>query len=167
MFRSIEDFLKVWNAEGANTCKVIAALTDESLSQAVAGGHRTLGRMAWHIVLTLGELPARTGLDVDAPAEDAPVPAGAEDIYRAYSNASDSLAKAIEAEWTDATLDVEDDMYGETWKRGFSLFVLLAHEIHHRGQMTVLMRQAGLKVPGVYGPALEEWEVYGAEPPAV
>jgi hypothetical protein len=27
--------------------------------------------------------------------------------------------------------------------------------------MTVLMRQAGLVVPGVYGPAREEWAVYG------
>lgn len=167
MFRRIEDFLKVWNAESANTCKVIAALTDESLSQSVAGGHRTLDRMAWHITLTLGEMTARTGLIVEAPAEEAPVPATAEEIYRAYSKASDSLAKSIESEWTDETLDVEDDMYGETWRRGFSLLVLLAHEIHHRGQMTVLMRQAGLQVPGVYGPSQEEWANYGAEPPAI
>ena len=31
----------------------------------------------------------------------------------------------------------------------------------------VLMRQAGLKVPGVYGPAREEWTAYGMQPPAV
>ena len=30
---------------------------------------------------------------------------------------------------------------------------LINHQNHHRGQMTVLMRQAGLTVPGVYGPA--------------
>jgi uncharacterized damage-inducible protein DinB len=27
--------------------------------------------------------------------------------------------------------------------------------------MTVLMRQAGLRVPGIYGPAKEEWEEHG------
>jgi hypothetical protein len=27
--------------------------------------------------------------------------------------------------------------------------------------MTVLMRQAGLKVPGFYGPAQEEWSAMG------
>ena len=32
--------------------------------------------------------------------------------------------------------------------------------------MTVLMRQAGLKVPGVYGPAREEWAEFGMQPPA-
>ncbi len=57
--------------------------------------------------------------------------------------------------------------YGERWKNGFTLEVLLRHEIHHRGRMTVLMRQAGLKVPGVYGPAMEEWEAFGAQPPEV
>ena len=49
----------------------------------------------------------------------------------------------------------------KTWTKGQALSVLLVHQIHHRGQMTVLMRQAGLKVPGIYGPALEEWERYG------
>ncbi|MEP0815416.1 MAG: DinB family protein [bacterium] len=167
MFRRIEDFLKVWTEESANTCKIFAALTDESLGQAVADGHRTLGRMAWHITLTLGEMIARTGLQVDAPPEDAPVPAASEEIFRAYSSASDAIAKAVQSEWTDETLDVEDDMYGETWKRGFTLFVLVTHEVHHRGQMTVLMRQAGLPVPGVYGPSKEEWVNYGADPPEV
>ena len=48
-----------------------------------------------------------------------------------------------------------------------SLQVLVVHQAHHRGQMTVLMRQAGLTVPGVYGPAREEWTTYGMQPPIV
>lgn len=43
-------------------------------------------------------------------------------------------------------------MYGEIWARGLTLFYLITHQAHHRGQMTVLMRQAGLPVPGIYGP---------------
>lgn len=31
--------------------------------------------------------------------------------------------------------------------------------------MTVLMRQAGLTVPGIYGPAKEEWATFGMEAP--
>lgn len=31
--------------------------------------------------------------------------------------------------------------------------------------MTVLMRQAGLPVPGIYGPAKEEWTTFGLEAP--
>jgi uncharacterized damage-inducible protein DinB len=33
---------------------------------------------------------------------------------------------------------------------------LVRHQVHHREQMTILMRQAGIVVPGVYGPAREE-----------
>jgi hypothetical protein len=29
------------------------------------------------------------------------------------------------------------------------------------------MRQAGLPVPGVYGPSMEEWVGFGAQPPVV
>ena len=50
---------------------------------------------------------------------------------------------------------------------GLTLQVLVVHQAHHRGQMTVLMRQAGLEVPGVYGPSRQEWAAYGMQPPAV
>ena len=48
-------------------------------------------------------------------------------------------------------------MYGEKWRERKTLGVLVTHQIHHRAQLTVVMRLAGLKVPGVYGPAKEEW----------
>jgi uncharacterized damage-inducible protein DinB len=92
--------------------------------------------------------------------------ASAAAIAAAYETASRSLLEQLEA-WDDATLDVEDDMYGQRWTRGFTLHALLEHQIHHRGQMTVLMRQAGLKVPGIYGPAREDWSGMGMEPPSV
>ncbi|WP_306434409.1 DinB family protein [Paenibacillus sp. J2TS4] len=40
--------------------------------------------------------------------------------------------------------------------RGKLLSILLTHDTHHRGQMTVLLRQAGLTVPGVMGPTKEQ-----------
>jgi uncharacterized damage-inducible protein DinB len=74
------------------------------------------------------------------------------------------LADQIGAKWKDATLMQEKNFYGMMWKLGMMLDILIRHEVHHRGQMTVLMRQAGLKVPGVYGPAKEEWANYGMKP---
>jgi uncharacterized damage-inducible protein DinB len=58
-------------------------------------------------------------------------------------------------------------MYGMKWPRGTTLYILLSHEIHHRGQMSVLMRQAGLKLPSIYGPTREAWASYGQSPPAI
>jgi len=54
---------------------------------------------------------------------------------------------------------------GQTWKQGDVLSSLILHQAHHRGQMTVLMRQAGLAVPGIYGPAKEEWAAMGMAAP--
>jgi uncharacterized damage-inducible protein DinB len=164
MFRKIEDFLGSWSYETEATVKVFSALTDESLAQKVYPDGRTLGRIAWHIVQTLPEMGNRTGLQVAGPGEDAPVPSSASEIVERFKEAAYSLQEEVQAGWTDAELEVQDDMYGEMWMRGQTLGVLVGHQTHHRGQMTVLMRQAGLKVPGVYGPAKEEWDEYGMPP---
>jgi uncharacterized damage-inducible protein DinB len=165
MFRKIADFLTAYESESQSTQKLMDALTDGSIVQRVADGHRTLGNVAWHIVLTLPEMMGHTGLAVTGAAEKTPTPSTAKEIADAYREASSSLAAQIKEKWTDETLEVVDEMYGEKWARGFTLSGLLSHEIHHRGQMTVLMRQAGLAVPGVYGPAKEEWTAYGMEAP--
>ncbi|MBU5443585.1 hypothetical protein KQI79_16315 [Paenibacillus sp. MSJ-34] len=45
----------------------------------------------------------------------------------------------------------------------FMIVVLLAASMY--GEMTVLMRQAGLVIPGVCGPAREQWSQLGQEAP--
>ncbi len=161
MFRKIEDFLGAWEYETEATLKVFRQLTDESLLQEVHAEGRTLGRIAWHIVQTLPEMGGRTGLDIQGPGEADPVPPSAEEITARFSKTAESLGEEVRNHWKDHDLEVEDEMYGEAWARGKTLAALLNHQTHHRGQMTVLMRQAGLQVPGVYGPSKEEWAAYG------
>jgi len=167
MFTTIDSFLNTFKSNAEGTTKVLESLTDESLSQPVAEDHRTLGRIAWHAITSIPEMMNRTGLKVASLKEDAAMPAAAADMAVAYRNVADELLEQIKANWQDGSLQVEDDMYGFKWKRGFTLWILLMHEIHHRGQMTVLMRQAGLKVPGVCGPSKEEWDQYGMETPSL
>jgi uncharacterized damage-inducible protein DinB len=167
MFRKIEDFIAAWESESGMTQKIFDALTDEALKQAVVDGHRTLGRMAWHIVTTIPEMMANTGLTLTAVKAEAPVPTAAAEIRQAYASAAGELLNQVKAAWTDETLMIEDEMYGEKWPRGRSAHILIDHQTHHRGQMTVLMRQAGLVVPGIYGPAKEGWAAYGAPAPEV
>ncbi len=161
MFTTLDGFLQGWGEISSNTRRVLDSLTDAALAQPVAPEGRTLGQIAWHLVQTLGEMGAKAGLAVDAPAEDAPMPAAAAEIAAAYRTAAASLVAELTAQWTDATLAETIPMYGEQWTRGKVLFVLLIHEVHHRGQLTVLMRQAALRVPGVCGPAREDWAQWG------
>jgi len=167
MFRRVADFLDHYRELSAKTARVLDTLTDASLAQPVADDHRTLGRIAWHLAQTVPEMMGRTGLRPEGPAEDAPAPAEASAIAEAYRTASRSLLEQVEASWTDATLAVEDEMYGSKWARSFSVTALVEHEVHHVGQMTVLMRQAGLRPPGIYGPAKEDWAAMNMAPPAV
>ena len=165
-YPTVKDFLTDWANESESTEKVLANLTNESLKQKVTPEGRSLGFLGWHLTETLGEMMGKTGLKVFTPDftsghwdEN-----NADNLRECYKNASDSLVEKIKASWTDDTLNQEDEMYGEKWKRGSTLSALVFHQAHHRGQMTVLMRQAGLKVPGTYGPSFEEWQAFGMEP---
>lgn len=164
MYRKVDDFINDWAYESSSTQKIFESLTDESLSQKVTPDGRDLGFIAWHLAVTIPELMARTGLKVEGPEEHSQPPSSAAEIVAAYKKASDSLVTQLKANWNDSMLEEEDDMYGEPWKKGQSLTNLLNHQIHHRGQMTVLMRQAGLSFPGFYGPTKEEWAAMGMEP---
>ncbi|HXX63816.1 MAG TPA: DinB family protein [Bacteroidota bacterium] len=167
MIRTIVDFDHVWSGELESTQKLFKHLTDRSLAQAVGPEGRTLARLAWHITTTIPEMMERTGLKLSGPKSDDPIPQSAREIARGYSDAAISLLEQVKAKWTDVTLLEKDEMYGETWQRGYTLFALTTHQIHHRAQMTVLMRQAGLEIPGLYGPARQEWAAYGMKPPEI
>lgn len=166
MFTSIEQFQKTWEYESGATARLLEKLTDASLTQPQRDDVRSAGRAAWHIVTTLPEMAGRIGVSVAGVNHTDPVPKKAAAIVAAYRTAAEAIAKQVGG-WTNADLLKEDDMYGQMWKRGQSLWALIAHEIHHRGQLTVLMRLAGLPVVGVYGPSKEEWSQYGGKPPEV
>ncbi len=167
MFHTIEEFTLGWNYESQGTQKLLDQLTDKSLAQAVAKDHRTIGRIAWHITTAIPEMMGHTGLRLPAVDASAPVPKTAAEIGKAYAAVSKQLLEQVKANWKDATLLTVDEMYGEKWPRGMTLDVLIKHQTHHRGQLTVLIRQAGLPVPGVYGPSKEEWVKYGAPAPEI
>jgi uncharacterized damage-inducible protein DinB len=167
MYSSPSEFARDWHFESRGTLQVLERLTDASLAQEVYPGGRSIGRLAWHIAQTIPEMMARTGLRISGAGEHEPVPSSAAAIAQGYREASASLLEQIAAHWTNATLAEKDDMYGEQWTRAETLAVLLRHQTHHRGQLTVLMRQAGLTVPGIYGPAKEDWAQMGMEPPPV
>ncbi len=161
MFHTIEEFLGDWRAEAEKTKTLFAQLTDDALEQKVWAEGRTLGRLAWHIVSSISEMMSRVGFKFDREMKDTDAVTSAEQIREGYALLTASLDEQIRDQWSDESLKVENDMYGQMWSNAATLNVLIVHQIHHRGQLTVLMRQAGLKVPGIYGPAKEDWSTYG------
>jgi uncharacterized damage-inducible protein DinB len=166
MFRTLDDFFGAYGHLTAGTGKIFAALNNKNLSKRVAPGYRTLGDLAWHIVVTIPEMMNQTGLGMSAIDPTEMPPKSAKKIQTAYKKVTGELTEAIKANWKDKTLLQADDLYGEKWPRGNTLYALVSHEIHHVGQMTVLLRQAKSKVPGLFGPSKEEWKKMGMKPPA-
>lgn len=164
MYNSIELFQTEWKYERDSTIKLLSNLTDESLNQKITPEGRSLGDIAWHLILTIPEMMGLTGLKIEGPEENSEVPKTTAKIIEAYKKTSKSFAEQLSKCWKDDDLLIEDEMYGEKWKRGSTIMYLCLHQAHHRGQMSVLMRQAGLKVPGIYGPSKEEWEAMGMKP---
>ena len=165
MYHKISDFIEDWKYESESTIKVLSNLTDEVLTVKFNNEIRTAGRLAWHIVGAVTELGHRMGLTFEEIDQDAPHPSTAKEIVDKYRSASDGLIKEISEKWTDDTLSIEDEItgQGDNWSRGKTLGALVTHQIHHRAQLTIVMRLSGLKVPGVYGPAKEEWAAYRME----
>ncbi len=159
---TIKEFTALWQSETKATVTIFEALTNEALDTKFNENVRTPGMLANHLVRTIGEMGAAAGLPV---TERTGTLATAKELANAYTEEADKLLAAVEENWTDESMSDEITLFGETWTKGFTLISLVAHQCHHRGQMTVLMRLAGLKVPGVYGPAKEEWAAIGMEAP--
>ncbi|MCP3741032.1 DinB family protein [Rossellomorea sp. BNER] len=157
MFRELNDFIRNWEYEATSTQKVLDQLTDESLQQKIAPDHWDLGGLAWHIVTTIHQMMSTVGLTLEPLKRGNDEPLSTQLIAQEYRNTSENLIKAIKEQWDDDKLKEIHDFYGNMLPAGVILLLLLQHQTHHRGQMTVLMRQSGLKVPGVYGPSKDEW----------
>ena len=165
MFQTLDHFLSSWEFEAGATQKLLNNLTDESLKQEIAPQNWTLGRIAWHTVTAIHIISSNTNLAFEAPTKDFPVPTSAQFIADSYNQASNAFVQALKTQWTDLTMKECIEFIGQQMPNGSLLMFLIQHQTHHRGQMTVLMRQAGLTVPGIYGPSKEEWANFGMEAP--
>jgi uncharacterized damage-inducible protein DinB len=167
MYTSIPEFIEEWTQEAATTQKVLDTLTDSSLQQMVSPKDRTLGRIAWHIVTSTPGMLSEFGITVDMVKNSAAIPASAKDIAETFRKVSADTIDAVKKQWTDDSLKDIQNVFGMNMPKAVTLSLLIKHIIHHRGQMTVLMRQAELNVPGVYGPSREEWSQIGMEAPTM
>jgi len=169
MFRSAADFNAIWKHETEHTLKLFGAIPDGALGQAVNEQHRDLRRLAWHITESAAEMPANLGVTIAGfpgePYKTVP-PATMKEIVGIYAAVAASVAEQV-ATLNNMAFATLYDYYGMKWTGAFALQVCVMHQAHHRGQMTVLMRQAGLTVPGTIGPAKEDWAGWGMPAPEV
>jgi uncharacterized damage-inducible protein DinB len=162
---SREATLRVWDQENASTLKVLRAVPNAHITLKPHPRGWRMKDLAWHLVTSerwfcTGPLGLATAGPDPAP-KDAPPSSGAA-MAEAREKSHAALAAAAakqDARWFEG----EVEFYGTRMPREEVLRLMLRHEAHHRGQLTVFLRLAGAKVPGVYGPSADEKDGAGEE----
>jgi uncharacterized damage-inducible protein DinB len=159
MISELEMFLKTWDHEAHNTVRLLRALPPAQYEFRPDPDGRSLGELTWH----LAELEAYVshGIDAGQFAPDSRRP----NIERPRT--IDALAPGYEQVHRDAVSRIEKLTLADL-DRSITFFAgprsirsllwdaIVAHGIHHRGQLVLMCRLAGGQVPGLYGPSREE-----------
>ena len=159
----IDGLLQELEAEAQTTRRVLERVPDNQLAWRPHEKARTLGELALHVAIVPGgvaELVASPS-PAQAPQFIDPSPKSASELIPALDQ---SIAKAKEV-----LGGMDDDTLMATWRMmngERELFavprmallrsVMLNHWYHHRGQLTVYLRELGVPVPSIYGPSADE-----------
>ena len=160
MYSLINQFIKDFTLEKEITLSLFKAIPNDKLMLKPNDDIRSLHRLVWHILITHGEMLGKAGLTINCPNEHAEPVNDINEICRLYEISANSVIEVVNEKWTDEDLKSEQNMYGENWSKGTILSVLIKHEVHHRGQLSVVMRLNDIIVPSIYGPAKEDWAKY-------
>ena len=155
MYRKVEDFIQEWEHNCSGTLSIIEAISDEKKHQAIVEGHSTLEWLSWHLTTAPLFFLGQTGLTLNMNLDPKTIPTTISEITSTYRAMKENVRKAIEEKFTDETLVNTVNMLGNETAIGAVLRMMIDHQTHHRAQMQVLLRQAGLPVPGVMGPTKE------------
>jgi len=164
MIRKLEDFYAVWNYESESTLKMFEAISADRFKNTGSENIRSIARLAWHIAESIAEMLNHAGLPLNGISDASNETNDLPKLISEYKKSSASLIEKLKANWSDDILDEKVNMYGDMWEKGQVLSVLIRHQSHHRGQLSILLRQEGLVIPGMYGPTKEEWIAMGLAP---
>lgn len=150
MFKTVSEFLEDRLAEERLTLAVIKAGNSESiLAIRPAPGAFSFAELGWHISQALFKIGEQVGLIVPDMAK--PELPTASMLAKEYLLRSEMFRKEIERKLTDQTLGEIRPVYGFDWTVGYTLNVIMKHEVHHRAQMVTLLHLGGIKPPKIYG----------------
>jgi uncharacterized damage-inducible protein DinB len=157
-----EGFLPELDAEIATTRRLIERLPADRLNWKPHPKSKSLEELATHVV----EQP-RWGLRIEAESfavgsEKAPSMKTAAD-FLARLDANAAAGRAAIARRTDAdmlgefrVLRPDGTVFFAISRQALIRRILLNHMIHHRGQLTVYLRQNDVPLPPIYGPTADE-----------
>lgn len=159
----VDALLQELEQETETTRRVLERVPSDQLNWRPHAKSRTLGELALHIANTPGGVAelATAPSPAQVPQFTDPHPANAAEVLVALAQ---SIAKAREllANIDDATItSTLQIVRGEQVvfaipRLALLRSIMLNHWYHHRGQLTVYLRQLNVPIPSVYGPSADE-----------
>jgi uncharacterized damage-inducible protein DinB len=158
----IDGLLQELEQEAQTTRRVLERVPDNQLAWRPHKKARTLGELALHVASVPGAVAAIASQpQIQAPQFTDPSPKSASELIPALDD-SIAKAKSLLGGMNDATLNAMwRMMQGE--REVFAIprvallrSIMLNHWYHHRGQLTVYLRELGVAVPSIYGPSADE-----------
>ena len=159
---TVNDILQELEQEAQATRRVLERLPDNRLQWKPHPKSMSLGQLALHVANIPGRIAEISTASFDAST---PIPRPEADstaqVLEAFE-ASMVQARQVFRTMTDSELSSPWRMMQgdrELWSipRGaFLRSVMLNHWYHHRGQLTVYLRQNGVPLPAVYGDSADE-----------
>ena len=160
MSNELQTFLNTWDEEARKSLAMIRSLPEGQYDFRPDAGGRSLGELAWHLAETDGYMSygveqGRFEMSVRPPRLERPgtISELASGFERVHADAVQRVKKL-------AATDLDREVLFFTGTpvtiRQILWTMLLHHQIHHRGQLSVLCRLAGGVAPAPYGPNREE-----------
>jgi uncharacterized damage-inducible protein DinB len=158
----IDALLQELEQEAQTTRRVLERVPDAQLGWKPHPKSMTLGQLAMHVAIVPGgvaEAAAQPAMQV--PDFPRPSPASASELVPMLE---DSVKRARQA-----LGGMDDAAMNQTWRVldgdrevlsmprvAFLRSIMLNHWYHHRGQLSVYLRQLNVPVPSIYGPSADE-----------
>jgi uncharacterized damage-inducible protein DinB len=160
---TIDDLVQELEHEAQATRRVLERVQQEKLHWKPHPKSMTLGQLAMHVANLPGaiaEISTRPSFDVQTPIPR-PDANSTSEVLCAFDD-SMSRARTHLRSMKDVELATPWRMMNgnqELWaipRAAFLRSVMLNHWYHHRGQLTVYLRETGALVPAVYGDSADE-----------
>ncbi|HET7553354.1 MAG TPA: DinB family protein [Gemmatimonadaceae bacterium] len=163
-----EDILQELAQEAATTRRVLERVPEDKLDWRPHEKSFSLGQLAMHVATIPGMLAQAAALEefsVDPNGIPRPSAASNAELLSALDEslaAAHEIVGAMDAESLAAPWKLVDggDVLLTIPRASFLRSIMLNHWYHHRGQLTVYLRQTGVPVPAVYGPSADEAPVF-------
>ncbi|MEO8337932.1 MAG: DinB family protein [bacterium] len=160
----IDGMLQEMEREAHTTRRVLERVPNDQLSWRPHPTARTLGQLAVHVAV----MPAGVAdlVALRSPAQlpdfsDPPGPANASELVPMLDATIAKVTKALGGMDDAALMSTWRLMHGDRElvalpRLAFVRSVMLNHWYHHRGQLTVYLRELGVPIPSIYGPSADE-----------